>query len=267
MKEFLSGRTEHERHGFHLLLDPTQLIDATILNYGTWEPPTTKAIEALVKPGMVALDIGANLGWYTLLMARLVGPAGGVVAFEPMDEPRALAQWHLARNRVTNATVCPVLLDEYDRPGSLLADFAYAWPLDGVPVERHSVDRPPVLCLDAWREQESIRRGRLINVDFIKIDVDGYEARILRGACRTLIRCRPTLMLEVCDYTLRDAAGRKEDSTYEYGTETRAMLQGLVDLGYRFRWEENMEPVESIEDPLRLFDLAIRSINLVAEPK
>ncbi len=65
-------------------LDLTQYIDSTIYFQGSFEAETTAVIERLVEPGMVVLDIGANIGSHTLRLARLVGQNGLVIAFEPM---------------------------------------------------------------------------------------------------------------------------------------------------------------------------------------
>src|SRR5271165_6032794 len=79
---------------YELHLD--ELIDSSIYYTGAFEPETTAAIRRLVRTGFVALDIGANVGCHTLRMAKLVGTAGRVFAFEPMPWARAKLQKNLS---------------------------------------------------------------------------------------------------------------------------------------------------------------------------
>lgn len=119
-------------------------------------------------------------------------------------------------------------------------------------------------CLDRLVPELGLDR-----LDFIKVDVDGYEARLLRGAAETLRRFRPSMIIEVCEYTLRGAAGLgylSREADPDYGAAVRAMLSDLVALGYRFLWEEDLSAVVNIDDVTARFDLSARSINLVAVP-
>lgn len=260
MSTFLDGRQEVERFGFRWLLDPKQLIDGEIFNGRKWEPVSTAVIEHFVKPEMTVLDVGANIGYYTLLMSRLVGPTGKVISFEPMSEPRSLVQWHCEHNGATNVRLISAALDECDREAEIF--FNYSWR-GAEPVQQHG-NAVTFRRLDALVPELGLDR-----LDFIKIDVDGYEARLLRGAIETLRRFRPSMIIEVCEYTLRGAAGlgylsRADDPNY--GAEVQAMLMHLTDLGYRFLWEEDLSPVDIIDEAATRFDLSARSINLVAVP-
>ena len=76
-RSFCDGREWYVRAGSRWWLDRRQTIDRSIIDQGVWEPATTKAVEQFApRGGDDAIDVGANLGWYTLLLARLVGPAG-----------------------------------------------------------------------------------------------------------------------------------------------------------------------------------------------
>ena len=238
------------------MLDRKQYIDNAILS-GGWEPATTAVAEKYVKPGMFVLDVGANIGYYTLLMSRLVGPNGRVVAFEPMHEPARLISWHIEHNDITNAEIVGAALDEKD--GVHDTFFNYSWR-GQEPVEQHG-NQTTFLRLDSWVEARKIEQ-----LDFIKIDVDGYEARLLRGAGQTLRKFSPTMIIEVCDYSLRTAAGLGPAlfSVPGYGEHVLEMLEGLKRLGYHFLWEEDHSRVEDISEVITRFDLSQRSINLIA---
>jgi Protein-L-isoaspartate(D-aspartate) O-methyltransferase (PCMT) len=79
----LGDRCEVTRDGLRCDLDLSQAIDLTIFVLGRFEPSTVAAFRRYVKPGATVLDIGANIGVHTLQLARLVGPQGRVLSFEP----------------------------------------------------------------------------------------------------------------------------------------------------------------------------------------
>jgi FkbM family methyltransferase len=242
-----------QQPSFMFWLKEGQLIDTSIRN-GLWEPPSSYAVERIVKPGMVCLDVGANIGYYTVLCAHLAGPAGHVHAFETMDEPRRVIEEHIRANHIKNATVHPCGLGSTNADADLFTN--YSWPPE--------VSGPQIKEHIAIRRIDDLKLGR---VDFIKLDVDGPELDVLFGALVTLRKYKPSLLLEVCDYTLRSFAGRSGDPSYIYGSKTAEMLNMLRGLGYQFFDEVGWTPVESTEQLLRDYDLSRRSVNLVCTHK
>ena len=191
-----------------------------------------------------------------MLLSYLVGPPGRVTAFEPMEEAHSIAQKHADLNCHADTEVLRLALSDVDRPA---ADgfFNYSWHRDaGCDQER---------CTFAEIRLDTHLQYTERAVDFIKIDVDGYEFKLLRGAERVLINNQPILLLEVCDYTLRQALGPYQDD-YVQNSQSREMLQYLQGLGYSFYREETDEPV-SIEDALVLADLSRSSINLLCSTR
>jgi FkbM family methyltransferase len=156
--------------------------------------------------GQVAYDIGAHAGSHTALMARR---AHHVYSFEP--EPSAFARLAelVSLNSVTNVTLFAVALGH--QPGS----FPLALPQDGQDVagtlepdfQRTLDEAPsinvPVVSLDDW-----LRLLDLAPPDFMKIDVEGFEDEVLRGAQRTLEEARPELLVEVHGLTQEDKRAR-----------------------------------------------------------
>lgn len=153
---------------------------------------------------MVFVDVGANDGYYTLFAARRVGPSGRVVAAEPSSRERAHLQRNLGRNGLDNVTVVPAAIGA----ASGLADLHLAHGVHAGhntlgsfahdDVVRASLERVPIEPLDAV-----IARLGLAQVDFVKIDVEGAEARVIDGAATVLNTMRPILLLEVNDKALR----------------------------------------------------------------
>ena len=240
--------------GINWALRRGQLIDDAILS-GAWEPCSTAVVEKVVGPGMVCLDVGANIGYYTMLLARQVGPTGRVYAAESSADACEVVLRNARINGFQQVLLysCHVLGDEDLGPRGAGTFFNYSWPPADVDQRGNLV---------ATVRADTILRG-IDRLDFVKIDVDGWERKVLAGMSDLLSRLRPMILLEVCDYTLRSAHGKAGDPSYAYGTETREMLSWLQGLGYRFHYEETLAPVSSIEEVLSRFDLAACSTNLL----
>jgi len=153
--------------------------------------------ERLVRAGAVVLDVGANIGLMSLHLSRLVGEEGRVLAFEPSPFAFGLLQHNLAVNEVGN--VEPRRAAVSDRIGKV--DFADPDP------ERIGKLNFGVLSLGTRVTEAGGRNVEtdvmtidsldLPRCDFIKVDVEGFEATVVRGAAQTIERCRPVLSLEV----------------------------------------------------------------------
>lgn len=139
----------------------------------------------LVAPGDRVVDVGANLGYYALLFARAVRPGGRVDCFEPEPQNVETLAENVRANRLEKSVrVHPVAVGE--KAGSVRLDPG----LNGV-VTEHGALEVPVRRLDDLDDLH----GR--PVDFLKVDVEGYEGPVLRGAARLLARDRPGLFVEI----------------------------------------------------------------------
>jgi FkbM family methyltransferase len=173
-----------------------------------------------VRHASVVWDVGANVGVY-FLTALAVRPHGvEVVAFEPQPDLAATLRDHLDRNAFDDATVveaavseqmgeCDLHVPHSDRMASL--DEGFLRMRDQESVRRYAV---PVITLDDYAE----RVGR--RPDVLKIDVEGHESALIRGA-RDVLSGRPTLFLEVSD---GEADSREVASLFEFGYEVVALL-------------------------------------------
>ncbi len=165
-------------------------------------------VPRLVAPGETALDIGANIGVYTRLLSRAVGPAGHVHAFEPVPRTYARLRRHVARLTLPNATayhaaidrergLTEVLVPDGGSTGMYRAHLARA----GGRGRQHRV-----LALDI----DSLHGSVFARVDFIKCDVEGAELAVLQGAARCLDQDRPRLLLEINDAARRFGSSAAE---------------------------------------------------------
>ncbi|MFB0534677.1 MAG: FkbM family methyltransferase [Anaerolineae bacterium] len=189
---------------------------------GVYEVAVTKALEALCKPGMVACDIGAHQGYFTLLLARLVGPDGRVYAFEPMPGnyhslERTLRINHL--NNVVQAIPLAVaqesgdVLFQYSDKATSTGNIVHAGnDSTNLTSERKRVALRAV-SLDDYAQEVGIQR-----IDLIKMDIEGEELNALRGMQWVLSRMRPVIVCEVHGKPI--------------GRDPGAVLQFLLDLGY-----------------------------------
>ena len=171
---------------------------------GSFEPNEFAFLDKVLRPGMVFVDVGANDGYYTLFAARRVGPSGRVVAAEPSSRERAHLQRNLGRNGLDNVSVIPAAIGATSGLADLhLAHGVHAGhnTLGGFAhddVVRASLERVPIEPLDSI-----IGRLALPRVDFVKIDVEGAEARVIAGASNVLTSMRPMMLIEVNDKALR----------------------------------------------------------------
>jgi FkbM family methyltransferase len=188
--------------GYVFPVDRGTLIGWSIHFFGSYEPEVRAEIRRRLRPGDTAVDVGANAGWHTLLMACRVGAGGRVIAVEPNPSSRERLDHGIAINRLTNVRVDPRALA--DREGTRTFDAppaGHVWDGTGrlteTPVgsgfriegsERTSV---AVTTLDALAAEHSLDR-----VALIKIDVEGWESAVLRGASTVLRRSHPALIFE-----------------------------------------------------------------------
>jgi FkbM family methyltransferase len=161
---------------------------------GTYERETQQVFTRLVREGDVVYDIGANVGFFTLLAARVVGRRGAVYAFEPLPHNLQYLRAHIAANGAA-VHVLPVALSS----SSGVARFATAtsaamgYLADGgdLEVRTETVD-------------ELVSSGRILPPRFMKVDVEGAEHEVLAGASATLTRARPIILLSTHGYQVHE---------------------------------------------------------------
>lgn len=161
-------------------------------NHGCWlgsyEAAKQRRIFQLIRPGMVCWDVGAHVGFYTLLFAELAGPAGRVFSFEPVPANVELLRHHVWINGYANVEILPFALADFDGE----AEFD--------PGPNSSMG--PIVAGGSWkvpcRSADSlIRSGAVEAPDVIKLDVEGAEAAVLRGAKELLATGRATWLIAI----------------------------------------------------------------------
>ncbi|MBV9108088.1 MAG: FkbM family methyltransferase [Gemmatimonadetes bacterium] len=155
----------------------------------TWNPAEYEAFRAAATPGAVALDVGANVGAYTLLLAQWVRPGGRVYAFEPAPEAFGGLSEHLRLNGLAD-TVVPV------RAAVAATSGTATLATDGLSGANRLADAPGGETVQTVTLDEFCAREGIIP-SFLKIDVEGAELDVLRGARETIAKAGAALALFV----------------------------------------------------------------------
>ena len=169
---------------------------------GTYELPVQEALAARLRAGDVVLDVGANVGFFTVVCAHLVGARGRVCAFEPVPANVAAIRRNARLNRQAQVSVAMTAVgDRNGRATLVLARHAGGAALAGCdrPPDARGELQVPVTTLDAWLAGE--RAGLPGPVRLVKVDVEGAELAVLRGAAGLVAADRPLLLVEVDDAT------------------------------------------------------------------
>lgn len=163
---------------------------------GIVEPETQLVFTKLLHPGMTFYDIGANVGFYSIIAANLVGPKGRVVSFEPLPENVQALKHNVDINHFAQVTVCEMALSVTD--GEL--SFAKSHRMtDGrlETVERLPSEYSGHIRVATRRLDSIVGEARLPPPHLVKIDVEGAENDVLCGAFSTLADARPVLIIEL----------------------------------------------------------------------
>jgi FkbM family methyltransferase len=193
------------RGGLNWELDLRQGIDFAIFLQGGFEPGTLRDYCRNVKPGSTVLDIGANIGAHTLPLARLAGVGGRVIAFEPTDYAFRKLERNLALNpaialRVQAVQALLVGTASGDKPAAIPSSWSLEDEGDVEIHPDHGGRYQPLSGAESVRLDDWVTAAGLEKVDFIKMDVDGYEVGVLEGAMETLAKWHPTMMMEFAPY-------------------------------------------------------------------
>ena len=185
---------------------------------GTYESDKVDILRRFVKPGMVAYDIGANAGYYTLLLSRLVGPSGRVYAFEPFPENVLNLIHHVSMNGLANCSVVAAALSDATSVAGFQSSMSNSM---GSLVAGDTLLRVPTFRIDDLAAHFGFPPP-----DFVKMDVEGAEESVLNGASRVLksrasvwfvalhgpdVARRTVQILEGFGFIVRDMDGRKVD--------------------------------------------------------
>ncbi len=215
-------------NGINYELDLLEVIDSQMFYMGSREPDTSKTLELLCCKRDIVIDIGANVGSHTLPMADLVGTAGQVYAFEPVPWAIKKLKRNLILNNFKNIFIEQVALSDENNSGVEM-EFRASFKIEA----GQGVDKQGKINQDWWRECERVmtkmqtldsyvQECGLARVNLIKLDVDGFEGKVIRGALNTLKQHKPFLIMEIAPAWV----AMRGDSAIEIADQ-------LLGIGYR----------------------------------
>jgi FkbM family methyltransferase len=255
----LFGQTDRDvvrRGGIFYDLDLSQGIDFAIYLGNIYERQTRSTLRKLVAPNSLVLDIGANIGAHTLNLARFVGPNGRVIAFEPTD----YAFRKLSRNLELNprlshrVTPCHCFLTATNTDKVPEAIYS-SWPLaeeSGLHAKHLGremrTEAAQARSLDNACTELADRK-----VQLVKMDVDGFECDVLRGATSLLREARPIFVMEFAPYVLE-----------ERGASLEELISYFVPNGYSFYEERTSRRLPSSAKELNRMIADGAGINAIA---
>jgi FkbM family methyltransferase len=175
-------------NGLELAVDRADPAVSTQIAADGWEPHVTGLFERLLRPGMSVADVGANVGYFTVLSAGLVGPSGHVYAFDPNPENCRLIALSVDRNAFTTVRLFPVALGASNDH----AYFTHAIGSNGGIAAEPSLTEGNVSMVPVCRLDSLLDR----DVDLLKIDVEGAEHLVVQGALALIDRARPVVVSE-----------------------------------------------------------------------
>lgn len=198
------------RRRINWFLNLNEGIDLSIYLLGGFEVNTLNQYQTIIYPGDIVLDIGANIGAHTLPLAALVGDSGRVYSFEPTKYAflKQLRNIDLNPGLIHRITASQIMLTATQL--SVPNEIYSSWPLDHVENlhEKHLGKLMSTQDAKAQRLDDFIKKFDIKKIAFIKLDVDGNELDVLRGAVNTISNFKPKVMLELAPYVFEN---RPED--------------------------------------------------------
>jgi FkbM family methyltransferase len=208
----------HLPGGVDLRLYPEGEIPEFLSFQRIFEKTELALVAACLKPGMQVVDVGANIGLYSILAEKRVGDEGTVWAFEPSGETVRRMEQNLALNGCRRVRLARLALsDQPDTSLTLKSDrgfgdaYRYLLPPGGdAPGDGEQAETVPVTTLDRWAAENGVGR-----IDFLKVDIEGGEYRMFRGA-RDVLRSNPDmLILFECEADWCARAGCRQQDTFD----------------------------------------------------
>ena len=234
--QFKQGFTSTSE-GFDLWIHPNdEILSRSIVYDKIWEPETTKLIKKIIHEGDIGIDLGANIGYFTILMANLVGTSGKVFSFEPAPQNFEILQKNIKQNHLKNVVANQSAIGDINGKIKLyLSNTNAGWhkvfPKQFIDYEVSDKNIDVEICS---LDKEFIDK----KIDFIKMDVEGYEWNAIQGGKKILEEnYNIKLIFEFFPMALR-ANNVKPDAVLTY----------LLDIGFH---------IYVIDENMRLLDFSI----------
>jgi FkbM family methyltransferase len=238
-----------EPESFDFAGNTRDVIQRAIYLHGVWEPDITAWVRQFLRPGGLAVDIGANTGYYALLFSRLVGPMGTVVCFEPVPSIFGQLEANLRRNAATNVEPVRAALGEHNGTIEVfraatdnIGNSSTQWE------QGHTSEGEAPM-----RVGDEVLASRAAEVSLVKIDTEGDEMTVLSGM-RGVVEAMPpgaAVLVEVTPdkLRLRGRAGADVwDFFGEHGWDAFRIRNDYDFASYAERTAAALEPLAELPD-------------------
>ena len=228
-------------------------VGAKIAVKRNYEVHVSSFMGSLLRPGQVVVDVGANIGYYTLLAASRIGDTGKVIAFEPGNDNCLLLKMSLQANHFKNVEIhMYAVIDKEETVGFNIGGGSSNGGIGSIETATHRIEG---IALDTFLGTEP-------RIDIIKMDIEGAEGRALQGMKQLIQRHRPIIFTEFSPHGLESRSNLSAE----------AYLEQLFDLGYDLfvldRKTGKSRESQSIEQIMGCFaGEASDHLDLVAYPK
>jgi FkbM family methyltransferase len=198
-------------HSLYRILDMREWADRTLFFLGRWyELETELVLKALLNPSERVLDVGANYGHFSMAAASYVGTEGSVIAVEPNPYSFGRLASHVSINDLSNVEILNIGMSDF--PGQL------SLQVPDVNSGEATFGKSAYKRAELKEFQCTVKTGDTVlegsDVEFIKIDTEGFECHVLRGLSHTIKRCLPMIFLECVSKHLTNA-GSSADELYD----------------------------------------------------
>jgi len=210
-------------------LDLSTIVHSQIYHYGFWEEDVTNIINKTLHKGMVAIDIGASTGPHTFRMAKLVGDKGKVYAFEPSKALFPKLKKGIELNNFKNIVPENLALSNEEEVKAYYTNTLFRFG--------QAEDYMPPMPTNFITLDDYVKSRKIKKIAFIKLDVDGYETKIIKGGFNSIKKFKPVMIVEF-------ARGCQE----QYGCTLEELTDVLMLLGYCFY---NTKTLKEYKDVLK----------------
>lgn len=204
LRRFTPPRQGSTYFGAEILCDPNDLIQRSILNFGVWEPNISYWMSRILGAGDVCIDVGANIGYDTLLASSVVGAAGKVVSIEAAPRIFSLLEHNVRVNRVDNVRLVNAAVS--DRRQTLTL-YAGGVRNTGATTTLASRGLPVETTVEAFTLAQLLLPEEIAHARLIKIDIEGAEIAVLKGLLAEVSGFREDLVVIVEASWQEDPAG------------------------------------------------------------
>lgn len=223
--------------GILIHLDLDDWIQKQIFFFGRYEIEKLQTLfwKQNLKDGQIVLDIGANVGYYSLMAAKRINK-GTVYAFEPVRDTFDKLENNINLNRFTNIKAYNLAVS--DRAGTLQLFPGDHKNTGTSSIRMHKGFSGKLEMVDAITVDEFVARENIFKADFIKIDVEGSEMNVLKGMKLTLEKLSPVVLIELLEEKLENA-----------GSSVKEIYQLFIGMGYKPYNINNKLYLEPISEP------------------